>query len=154
MKNAKIFSKLDVSSGYWQIKVDQESLKLLAFLTPRGRYKFNRMPFGIHSASEIFQAEIAQIISGIKGTDNMQDDIIVWAETQDEREEPRSHDILNEKGNVIRQNWRYLIPTKEEFNTIPPEETTQNNSGSTTRHEVNSGSSSERAYVTRYGRVI
>ena len=44
------------------------------------------MPFGIHSASEIFQAEIAQIISGIKGTDNMQDDIIVWGETQDQHD--------------------------------------------------------------------
>ena len=34
---AKIFSKLDASGGYWQIKVDQASAKLLAFNTPFGR---------------------------------------------------------------------------------------------------------------------
>ena len=40
MAGAKYFLKLDASSGYWQIKVDDESSKLLAFNTPFGRYKF------------------------------------------------------------------------------------------------------------------
>ena len=39
MKGAKYFTKLDASSGYWQIKVDEESSKLLTFATPFGRYK-------------------------------------------------------------------------------------------------------------------
>ena len=77
MCNAEYFSKLDASSGYWQIKVNEQSSKLLAFMTPRGRYKFNRLPFGIHSAGEIFQSEVAQIINGIEGTANLQDDIII-----------------------------------------------------------------------------
>ena len=51
---AKIFSKLDASSGYWQIKVDQASAKLLTFNTPFGRYCFKRLPFGVHSAAEVF----------------------------------------------------------------------------------------------------
>ena len=37
MHNAKFFTKLDASSGYWQIKVDKELSKLLTFLTPFGR---------------------------------------------------------------------------------------------------------------------
>ena len=56
MSSANFFTKLDASSGYWQIKVDQESSKLLTFATPFGRYRFKRLPYGIHSASEIFQA--------------------------------------------------------------------------------------------------
>ena len=56
MKNAIFFSKLDASSAYWQMKLDNESSELLAFLTPKGRYRFNVFPYGIHSASEIFQA--------------------------------------------------------------------------------------------------
>ena len=63
--------ELDTSSGYWQIKVDDATSNLLAFLTPKGRYKFKRLPFGIHSASEIFQVEIAQIINGINGVYNL-----------------------------------------------------------------------------------
>ena len=55
MKGAQVFSKLDASSGYWQIPVDDESSYLLTFSSPFGRYRFKRMPYGLHSASEIFQ---------------------------------------------------------------------------------------------------
>ena len=42
LAGAKTFSKLDASSGYQQIKVDQASAKLLAFNTS----------FGVHSEAE------------------------------------------------------------------------------------------------------
>ena len=45
MSGASHFSKLDASSGYWQIKVDRHSSNLLAFGTPSGRYRFKRLPF-------------------------------------------------------------------------------------------------------------
>ena len=77
MSGATTFSKLDASNGYWQIKVDKESSDLLTFGTMFYGYKFKRMPYGIHSASEIFQLEISKIISGLEGCANSQDDIIV-----------------------------------------------------------------------------
>ena len=52
MSGASYFSKLDASSGYWQIKVDEQSSNLLTFGTPSGRYRFTRLPYGTHSASE------------------------------------------------------------------------------------------------------
>ena len=55
MLGAKYFLKLDASSGYWQIKVDRESSKLLTFGTSIGRIRFKRLPYGMHSASEVFQ---------------------------------------------------------------------------------------------------
>ena len=55
MSGAKYFSKLGASSGYWQIKVDRESSKLLTFGTSIGRFRFKRLPYGMHSASEVFQ---------------------------------------------------------------------------------------------------
>ena len=42
----------------------------------------SRLPFGIHSASEIFQVEIANLIAGIQGTANLQHDIIVWVNSK------------------------------------------------------------------------
>ena len=54
MSWASYFSKLDASSGYWQIKVDEQSSNLLTFGTPSGRYGFKHIPYGIHSASDVF----------------------------------------------------------------------------------------------------
>ena len=58
MSGASYFSKLDASSGYWQIKVDEQSSNLLTFGTPSGRYRFKRLPYGIHSASEVFREKL------------------------------------------------------------------------------------------------
>ena len=87
MHGAHYFTKLDASNGFWQIRVDNESADLLTFGTPFGRYRFKRLPFGIHSASEVFQAEVANIISGIEGCANSQDDIIVWGATKKEHDQ-------------------------------------------------------------------
>ena len=70
MSDACFFSKLDASSGYWQIKVDAENSRLLAFVTPLGRYCIKRLLYGIHSASEVFQRVISSIISNVPGSDN------------------------------------------------------------------------------------
>ena len=51
----EVFSKLDANSGFHQIKFDEESSKLTTFITPYGRYRFKRLPYGITSAPEYFQ---------------------------------------------------------------------------------------------------
>ena len=38
MTDAKFFTKLDASNAFWQVKLDEESSKLLTFNTPFGRY--------------------------------------------------------------------------------------------------------------------
>ena len=38
MPQAKVFSVLDATSGYWQVKLDETSSKLCTFNTPYGRY--------------------------------------------------------------------------------------------------------------------
>ena len=82
MSGAKNFAKLDMSNAYWQIKIDEKSSKLLTFNTPFGRYKFLRLPFGIHSASVICQQQISQVIEGIGKAVNLQDDILVKGKYQ------------------------------------------------------------------------
>ena len=46
MSEVLYFSKLDPSSGYWKIKVDEQGSNLLTFGTPSGRYRFKRLPYG------------------------------------------------------------------------------------------------------------
>lgn len=54
MSGAKYSSKLNASNGYWQIKIDEQSSRLLAFNTLFGRYRFKYLLFGILSSSEAF----------------------------------------------------------------------------------------------------
>ena len=77
MLGASYLLKLDASSGYWQIKVEEQSSNLLTFGTALGRYRFKGLPYGIDSASEVFQREITSIISDILGGANSQDDFVV-----------------------------------------------------------------------------
>ena len=51
---ATVFSKLDASSGFWQLNLDNESSDLCTFNTQFGRYRYLRLPFGISSAPEIY----------------------------------------------------------------------------------------------------
>ena len=55
MSGAQVFSKLDASNGFYQIPLDKESSNLFVFGTPFGKYKFIRLPFGVISASDVFQ---------------------------------------------------------------------------------------------------
>ena len=58
MAGACYFSKLDASSGFWQVKVDDEGADLLTFGTRFGRYRFKRLPFGIDSASDVSEQKL------------------------------------------------------------------------------------------------
>ena len=84
MSGAKYFAELNMSNVYWQIRVDEESSKLLTFNTPFGRFKFKQLPFGIHSASEICQEAIARVIEGVDNCANEQDDIIIWGHSKEQ----------------------------------------------------------------------
>ena len=75
--NSRLFSKLDANSGFWQIPLDEESRLLTTFVTPFGRYCFNRLPFGISSAPEIFQRTLSRILEDLDGTICQMDDILV-----------------------------------------------------------------------------
>ena len=51
---ARVFVGMDMTSGYHQIRVDEESSNLLAISTPMGRYKFTVLAQGVCSSSDIF----------------------------------------------------------------------------------------------------
>ncbi|UYV76606.1 hypothetical protein LAZ67_14001435, partial [Cordylochernes scorpioides] len=84
LKGAKVFTKLDAYSGFWQIPLSSESSALTTFITPFGRFRFKRLPFGISSAADIFQKRMSQILEGLEGTLCHMDDIMVYGSCQEE----------------------------------------------------------------------
>ena len=80
------FSKLDASGGYWQLALEEQCAKLTTFITPLGRFHMTRVPFGISSASEIFQRKMEELLEGLYGVECYQDDIIVYGRTVEQHD--------------------------------------------------------------------
>ena len=84
MAGATVFSKLDANCGFWQTPLDEQSRSLTTFITPFGRYCFNKLPFGISSAPEHFQRRMNEILAGQEGVLCHMDDILIFGQDQKE----------------------------------------------------------------------
>ena len=86
LSGAKLFTKLDANSGFWQIPLAKESRPLTTFITPFGRYCFNKLPFGISSAPELFQCRMNRILEGLDGVVCHIDDVLVYGAGTEEHD--------------------------------------------------------------------
>ena len=87
--------------------MDDESKKLTCFITPYGRFIYNRLPQGASSSPEVFSKKIASILSGLEGVTNLIDDFCVHGSTQ-EIHDQRLNAVLNR----LQENGITLNPDK------------------------------------------
>lgn len=78
LARAKVFSTVDATRGFWQLPLDHDSSMLTTFWTPFGRFRWNRMPFGISPAPEIFQRVQHELIDGLDGVECIHDHLLVY----------------------------------------------------------------------------
>ena len=99
LSDAKDFAKLKANARFGQIKLADDSVSYTTFVTPFGRFCFQRLPFGITSALEFFQKRMSSILTDLKGVVCMIDDVLVYGSTYKEHDE-RLEAVLNQLQNA------------------------------------------------------
>ena len=84
LAGGKFFTKLDMSSAYLQLPLDDESKKYTTINTHKGLFQYNRLPFGVASLPAIFQRTMDTLLQGIEGVSVYLDDILVTGPTEEE----------------------------------------------------------------------
>ncbi|XP_052692422.1 uncharacterized protein LOC128170699 isoform X2 [Crassostrea angulata] len=79
----KFFSKIDLSKGYWQVKLTDDSKPKTAFRTGKGLFQFRVMPFGLVTAPATFSRLMRKVLHGMENVDNFIDDILVYTKSLD-----------------------------------------------------------------------
>ena len=64
---SKVFSVLDMASGYLQIEIAEKDREKTAFSTPQGHFHYNRMCFGLMNAPATYQRCMDSILMGLRG---------------------------------------------------------------------------------------
>jgi hypothetical protein len=89
----RVFSSLDAARGYHQIPIHPDHRWKTAFVTHRGLFQYNTMPFGLKTAPGIFQRFMDSILGRLRWTAALCyiDDVIIFSNTIDEHAEHVSY---------------------------------------------------------------
>ena len=131
LNGSTIFTKLDLNQAYLQLELSPESRHITTFSTHVGLYRYKRLNYGTNAAAEIFQNTLTQALQGLKGVQNIADDIIVFGDTREEHDaalkarlkrlEEKGLTLNFEKCQFLRENLNFfgLVYSKEGIHPDP-----------------------------------
>ena len=84
LQGLKVFSTLDLRSGYYHIGLSKSAKpKTALVISGIGKYQFNRVIFGLAQAPAYFQTLINKVLSRLNFTMGYLDDIIIFSKTEE-----------------------------------------------------------------------
>ena len=112
LHGAKIFSTLDLFSGFYQIELDESSKSKTAFVTPNGQYEFNRLPMGLCNSPATFQRCLNIVLRHLIGKCCLVyiDDIVLFSKSYEDHLED-----LKQVFTLLRQAGLKIKLSKYEF---------------------------------------
>jgi hypothetical protein len=84
MRGKKFKSKLDLTKGYWQVMMEEESIPMTAFVVPEGIYEYLRMPFGLKNSAASFNRLMRKVLGDLENVDCFVDDVCIHTNTWEE----------------------------------------------------------------------
>ncbi|UYV82845.1 K02A2.6-like [Cordylochernes scorpioides] len=83
---AKVFSTLDLTSGFFQIRIPEGDRDYFTFSLPWGRYRFTRLPQGAKNSAQIFQWAMNLVLGDLlyKCVRLYIDDVIVYSDSHEQ----------------------------------------------------------------------
>ena len=112
LKGAKVFSKIDLRSGYHQLRIKDEDIPKTAFRTRYGHYEFTVMPFGLTNAPAAFMDLMNRVFR--QHLDEFVivfiDDILIYSKSPEEHEKH-----LKIVLQTLKENQLYAKFSKCEF---------------------------------------
>ena len=81
LSKAKFFTKLDLTKGYWQVPIAEDSRKYTAFQAGSKLYEFNTMAFGLKNAPATFNRMMAKLLGHRDDVVYFFDDVLIFSDT-------------------------------------------------------------------------
>jgi hypothetical protein len=103
--NSSIFTTLDLTSGFWQMKLDPESQPLTAFTIPnRGQFHWITSPMGLLGCPASFQRLMEQVLRGLQHILIYIDDILIHTDTHEKHLEALEQVLMRLHQNHLKIN--------------------------------------------------